>query len=158
MHYYLRCSAVMPFCRRFWCGFDGLCGLVNTPNWKPSVFWMSLVTPHDIIHDWELITYHCHNLCNGGDIDWNMEVEAMFEIRIWEENTTFVGGMPWVCYKDILWFIGVLRPVLNFLQITFFWSCFPCFCMFCFVLSWEEKNIKLKQKYIFAHIFNRGGL
>ena len=29
VHYYLRCGAVMPFCRWFWCGF---CCLVNTPN------------------------------------------------------------------------------------------------------------------------------
>ena len=28
VHYYLRCSAVMLFCRRFWCG---LYSLVNTP-------------------------------------------------------------------------------------------------------------------------------
>ena len=32
VHYYLRYSAVMPFCRRFWCGFCGLYGLVNTPK------------------------------------------------------------------------------------------------------------------------------
>ena len=30
----MRCGAVMPFCRRFWCGFCGLCGLVNTPRFK----------------------------------------------------------------------------------------------------------------------------
>ena len=29
VHYYLRCSAVMPFCGRFWCVF---CSLVNTPT------------------------------------------------------------------------------------------------------------------------------
>ena len=36
---YLRCGAVMPFCRQFWCSFYGLCGLcglVNTPNHKSS--------------------------------------------------------------------------------------------------------------------------
>ena len=25
-------GAVMPFCEWFWCGFCGLCDLVNTPN------------------------------------------------------------------------------------------------------------------------------
>ena len=33
----VRCGAVMPFCRQFWCGFCdlcGLCGLVNTPTCK----------------------------------------------------------------------------------------------------------------------------
>ena len=37
VHYYLRCGAVMPFYRLFWCGFCslyGLCGLVNTPRWE----------------------------------------------------------------------------------------------------------------------------
>ena len=33
LHHTVWCSAVMPFCGRFWCGF---CGLVHTPthvNW-----------------------------------------------------------------------------------------------------------------------------
>ena len=33
VQYYLRSSAVMPFCGWFWCGFCdlcGLCGLMNT--------------------------------------------------------------------------------------------------------------------------------
>ena len=32
VHYYLRCSMVMPFYGRFCCDFFGLCGLMNTPS------------------------------------------------------------------------------------------------------------------------------
>ena len=47
LHHAVWCSAVMPFCRRFWCGF---CGLVNTPtcmNWWGCVG-ASLYFPIDL--------------------------------------------------------------------------------------------------------------
>ena len=51
VQYYLRCSTVMPFCGRFWCGFCGLCGLcglVNTPSFCCKMlyncsWWFSLI-------------------------------------------------------------------------------------------------------------------
>ena len=33
VHCYLWCGAVMSFYGQFWCGFYGLCGLVNTPSY-----------------------------------------------------------------------------------------------------------------------------
>ena len=82
----------------------------------------------------------------------------MFEMRIWERNTTFVGGMLWVCYKNILWFIGVLGPVLKFFTNGIFFKKKISLVFVCFVLFWKERDIKLKKKYIFAPIFNKGEL
>ena len=143
MHYYLRCSAVMPFCRRFWCGFDGLCGLVNIPSWKPSIFWMSLVTPHDIIHDWELITYHCRNLCNGGDIDWNGGGS-----HVWDKNLRRKYHFCWWNALSVLQRHFVIYwsfwASFKFFTNSIFLICFPCFCMFCFVLGGERHKIRAK--------------
>ena len=80
----------------------------------------------------------------------------MSKMRIWERNTTFVGGMLWVCYKtfcDLLEFLGTIskfftNSIFDLVLLVFL----------CFVLFWEERDIKLEQRYIFAPIFNKDGL